>query len=760
MVRVPEYNPNVSARPAFRSELSPVATPEAFGAGVGRGMQQLAQGVSNLGASFQAVQELEDQNRAKDADNSYASWLRERMYGEGGFMTLEGRNAVDGRAAFEAEAEQKRMEFGKGLTGGAAKMYQNASTARVQSTLQQSIVHTANARKSWFKQASTDRMNSFANDALVNYNNPALVQKNMAAGLLELRQKGELEGWDADTLKLRELEYASGVHRNVTLRIAQDDPIAADAYMKKNAGQMTGADQYDLGKSLETAVKNEQSKRAAGDFFNNQRGSIGEEGVGVTRSRTVGQTGPSNARAFLQSKSNKDASHVDGLDEAFATNLAALIQDAPPEIRDGLGIYSGYRSPERQAQLYQEALRKYGSPQAARRWVAPPGRSNHNHGKAVDISYNGRSLKHAPDNVRKWVHENAKKYGLHFPMAHEPWHIEPLGTRGTAAPEQSDTVAARTNTVSYRAALPSYDEIEKYLGGIPDEDVRDLTRKRIYAQIEAQNKVVEQQEKAAKAELWRYIDQGATPDDVPFEVRQMAGMSAVSAAWGYIDTAAKGRAIESDETLLYDMQRYAATNPVEFAQIDLNDYRDRLSKEDVRKLSDVQNSALTDQRKAREDGVSLTTAFSQASTMLESVGLTTTGKDGTAREEAAKRIARFQNMLAQELEAFKQANDGRNPNQMEIQSMINRMLLPVVIKSERSMWNPLKTPWSSHSETEGFLFEAPFRPDDATVDVRVEYEDIPADMRRIIEADLETELMRKPSREEIAQRYEEFLLSR
>ncbi|TIR44514.1 MAG: hypothetical protein E5X28_16445, partial [Mesorhizobium sp.] len=124
--------------------------------------------------------------------------------------------------------------------------------------------------------------------------------------------------------------------------------------------------------------------------------------------------------------------------------------------------------------------------------------------------------------------------------------------------------------------------------------MRDATRKRLYAVMEAQSKAQEQSERAAKAELWKYMDQGQTPDQVPMEVRQAAGMAAVSAAWSYQETAAKGRAVDSDQTLLYDMRRYAATNPTEFANYDLNDYRDRLSKEDIKELTGLQTNALSD----------------------------------------------------------------------------------------------------------------------------------------------------------------------
>lgn len=88
-----------------------------------------------------------------------------------------------------------------------------------------------------------------------------------------------------------------------------------------------------------------------------------------------------------------------------------------------ISILSGYRSNERQAQLYAAGVAKYGKA-GVRKWVAPPGKSNHNHGVAADLQF-------ADDDARKWAHANAAKFGLTFPMDHEPWHIEPVGVRGS-----------------------------------------------------------------------------------------------------------------------------------------------------------------------------------------------------------------------------------------------------------------------------------------------------------------------------------------
>lgn len=81
-------------------------------------------------------------------------------------------------------------------------------------------------------------------------------------------------------------------------------------------------------------------------------------------------------------------------------------------------VVSGKRSTQRQAQLWAQALKDYGSPEKARKWVAPPGRSKHESGVAADL---GGDLKLAKN--------LASKFGLYFPMAHEPWHVELIGTR-------------------------------------------------------------------------------------------------------------------------------------------------------------------------------------------------------------------------------------------------------------------------------------------------------------------------------------------
>lgn len=107
-----------------------------------------------------------------------------------------------------------------------------------------------------------------------------------------------------------------------------------------------------------------------------------------------------------------------GVNPQFMSALERMIKDSGGRISVG----NAYRSPERQAQLWEQALRKYGSAAVARKWVAPPGKSNHGRGLAADLKYVDKS-------AIAWAHQNAKRYGLHFPLSNENWHIEPVSAR-------------------------------------------------------------------------------------------------------------------------------------------------------------------------------------------------------------------------------------------------------------------------------------------------------------------------------------------
>tara|TARA_R100000664_G_C2757512_1_gene145799 strand:+ start:1430 stop:2155 length:726 start_codon:yes stop_codon:yes gene_type:complete len=125
----------------------------------------------------------------------------------------------------------------------------------------------------------------------------------------------------------------------------------------------------------------------------------------------------------------KSESHLN-LDPKFSPALLKFLK-ASKDAGHDIDIYSGYRTLDHQKRLFEDAVKKYGSPEAARKWVAPPGKSKHNYGLAADLKY-------GTDKAQEWAHKNAEKYGLHFRMGHEPWQIELMETKSDKPNETNE----------------------------------------------------------------------------------------------------------------------------------------------------------------------------------------------------------------------------------------------------------------------------------------------------------------------------------
>lgn len=127
------------------------------------------------------------------------------------------------------------------------------------------------------------------------------------------------------------------------------------------------------------------------------------------------------------------------VDERIYEPLMEMLEDARDANWDQLPmVVSGYRTTEKQQQLYDEKIHAYSkhgysdgeAEELARQWVAKPGYSEHQLGLAVDI--NGATY-----DVYLWLQENSYKYGFIFRypghkteltgIAEEVWHYRYVG---------------------------------------------------------------------------------------------------------------------------------------------------------------------------------------------------------------------------------------------------------------------------------------------------------------------------------------------
>jgi len=103
---------------------------------------------------------------------------------------------------------------------------------------------------------------------------------------------------------------------------------------------------------------------------------------------------------------NLDAALVEALRQAATEASGAGVE---------LIVNSGWRSPEYQDELFQEAVAEYGSREEAARWVATSATSPHVSGEAVDIGH---------EDATAWLSEHGFEFGLCQIYDNEPWHYE------------------------------------------------------------------------------------------------------------------------------------------------------------------------------------------------------------------------------------------------------------------------------------------------------------------------------------------------
>lgn len=135
---------------------------------------------------------------------------------------------------------------------------------------------------------------------------------------------------------------------------------------------------------------------------------------------------PESRLVTVQGYQGKKVPLLDQAAQAYLQMVAAARSAgiAAPDLK----LVSGFRSVAHQKQLWDAALKRYGSAAKARKWVAPPGKSVHQTGRAIDLwlgfDINSKNVsKMRTTAAYQWLVENAASFGF-YPYDREPWHWE------------------------------------------------------------------------------------------------------------------------------------------------------------------------------------------------------------------------------------------------------------------------------------------------------------------------------------------------
>ncbi len=206
----------------------------------------------------------------------------------------------------------------------------------------------------------------------------------------------------------------AGALAMLTVDAAEVATLKARAQAAADASALAAvAESTPIGRNLQTDVARTYAERNGAELLE----CVCDPGSTAVQVRVSIEGVEATARAVLDPALLSPLAGVEGLAPEMQIAIDRLLQASGGRVT----LVSGFRSTERQAELWNQALAVYGSAEAADDWVAPPGHSMHERGLAADL---GGDLGLAVTLV--------EELGLPLwrPMSWEPWHFELVGSRG------------------------------------------------------------------------------------------------------------------------------------------------------------------------------------------------------------------------------------------------------------------------------------------------------------------------------------------
>lgn len=250
--------PSVANRPvATPFDAARGATPDAFGAGIGKAMIQAGTQMKQRGDATEkiALSLMAEDNtrRAKEIDSAYNADRRDLLFGQDGVYSKRGSMAVDG----EATANKKLNDLSK-------KYISQAQNDSVRKILEASFFQTSEQDKNKMAafvskeritanlSASQARQQSAINEAAAAYNDPAVLNKSLATTRAEVFDQARVLGWDAATTKNEEAKAVSLLFsKTIESVLKSGDVSSAVALLKEHRSQISAPIAAQLDRVLE-----------------------------------------------------------------------------------------------------------------------------------------------------------------------------------------------------------------------------------------------------------------------------------------------------------------------------------------------------------------------------------------------------------------------------------------------------------------------------------------------------------------------------
>lgn len=225
--------------------------------------------------------------------------------------------------------------------------------------------------------------------------------------------------------------------------------------------------------------------------------------------------------------------------------------------------------------------------------------------------------------------------------------------------------AAQAATDQIVTKSGSLEEQLKAARDIKNPKIRDEVVTRVKTRYNEQQTILEERAKENKSEAWKTIVDTKNVDSIP--IQQWAALDGATqkAMSDYVN---RTRDPKTDIRKWKELSDLYASDPKEFAGVDMMDYINDLSPSDFKDFTEKQQKIANGDN---VDSIKVRTYQQIANDRLQAVGIDT-GSAGSSGDK--KKSANFFRVLTDNISVFTEQN-GKEPNNQQVEDIIDRMLI-------------------------------------------------------------------------------------
>jgi hypothetical protein len=637
MPTVPLYQ-DTQQRVALRAEYSENFTTradaDAFGAGIGRGMQALGKGMetaaTNLNeAAALRLKKLDDETAAKEAQTNFSNWKRNALHGTGGFLSLSGKAAIAAGPEVVKQSQKARDDFGKDLSPDARTQYEQQTQDDQTDVEKTSIDHSMDARRENVQEVYNDRVRSLTDDIVVNFGNPEKEAQSREFLDNEIEYNGILNNKSPEEIDNDKQRIHFDLNRQIAEDLATKDPIGIHKIISENPDFLREEDKSEVLEHLKPLLIEANSENqfiAIASDIHMPNGYVGTPSDPYIQDEMHTVVRPEIFRDTLYTFTQNITG--DGTEPNVTPWSTEIVNNV-----FGLPVGVGKQN------ISAKAFRLFGN--------------------ATDSPKTGDIVVTNDENqeVRVGFFQGYDKDGNILVLgkhAEEPSHIAVKGV----SPERLISFRTAGNVDSRTLRMANYSlqglsELDRKADGISDPDVRAATRKKLENYYTGKKANVDNSRDETMQSVMKLIEKQPEfdPNKMSLENQIIVGRSGMKILNEYAERVRLNANVKTNEHQLYKLNDLFAKNPEAFKDIDLYNYRLKLSDSDWKEVLRWKELSQRHPEQARLEGLELNRAFNRARQELTGVGIVMDMARLT--DEQSRKIPVLQNAIVRELRAIK-----------------------------------------------------------------------------------------------------------